>query len=201
MVIAFLSVIFYCDQRVSDKAIGKTFSDVNKIPFNKVGLILGTAKFLSNGVENPYYRYRIQAATQLYRSGKINYIIASGDNSRVEYDEPTTMRSDLIAMGIDSSKIFLDFAGFRTFDSMIRAKEIFGQDSLTVISQLFHNERAIFISEKQGMSVVGYNATDVSKSVGFKVAAREKLARVKLFLDNIFDKQPKFLGPKIEIPD
>ncbi|WP_336517989.1 SanA/YdcF family protein [Pollutibacter soli] len=199
LLIAFLSLIFYCDKSVADNAAGKTFSDVNAVPSNKVGLLLGTAKFLSNGYENYYYRYRIQAATELFRAGKIEYLIVSGDNSRVEYDEPTTMKSDLIAMGIDSTKIYLDYAGFRTFDSMIRAKEIFGQDSLTVISQAFHNERAIFISEKQKMTVVGYNAKDVSKSVGLKVAMREKLARVKVFLDNIFDKQPKFLGPRVEI--
>jgi len=111
------------------------------------------------------------------------------------------MRSDLISSGIDSSIIYLDYAGFRTFDSIIRTKEIFGQDSITIISQAFHNQRAIFIASKEKISAIGFNAKDVNKSAGFKVQVREKLARVKVFIDYLFGKKPRFLGQKIIIPD
>lgn len=110
------------------------------------------------------------------------------------------MRNDLIAAGIDSTIIFRDYAGFRTFDSMIRAREIFGQTSLTIISQPFHNQRAIYIASRESINAIGFNAKDVGGSNGIKVQTREKLARVKVFVDYIFGVKPKFLGPKVEIP-
>ncbi|WP_447640448.1 MULTISPECIES: SanA/YdcF family protein [Chitinophagaceae] len=193
--------ILYCNKKVEKEASGKLFSETYAIPYNRVGLLLGTSKYLTNGHLNPYYYYRIQAAVELLKSRKIKYIIASGDNSRSSYDEPTQMRADLMQAGIDSSIIFLDYAGFRTFDSVIRAKKVFGQDSLTIISQPFHNQRAIFIANKQHMYAIGFNARDLSKKVGFKTQLREKFARVKVILDYIFAKQPKFLGNTISIPN
>jgi len=154
---------------------------------------------LTNHHVNLYYSYRIDAAEQLFKSGKIEYILISGDNSREEYDEPTDMKNDLIARGIPEEKIYLDYAGFRTLDSVVRANAIFGQEQFTVISQPFHNERAIFISEKKGFKTIGFNAKDVSSRYGWKVQMREKLARVKMLLDIVVGKQPKFYGEKIEI--
>jgi len=161
---------------------------------------LGTAKYLSGKRDNPYYTYRIEAATKLIKAGKIKYLIISGDNSKENYDEPTDMRTDLIRAGIDSTIIYLDYAGFRTFDSIVRAKEVFGQDSLTIISQFFHNQRAIFIASKEKISAIGFNATDVTNSKAFKVQVREKFARVKVFMDYLFGRKPKFLGPAVKIP-
>ncbi len=111
------------------------------------------------------------------------------------------MRSDLISAGIDSNIIFLDYAGFRTFDSVIRAKEVFGQNAFTIISQPFHNQRAVFIASGEDVAAIGFNARDVSRSFGFKVQAREKLARVKVFIDYLLGKGPKFLGPGVHIPE
>ena len=196
----FLLLIFYCDKQVDAAAKGKTFSDIHKVPHHHVGLLLGTGKYLGDNKVNPYYRYRIEAATKLLRAGKIDYLVISGDNSRKEYNEPEMMRADLIATGIDSSHIYLDYAGFRTFDSIIRLREIFSQDSVTLISQQFHNERALFIAQREGMTAVGFNAQDVTASAGFRTQLREKLARVKVFADYWFDTQPKFLGPKVSIP-
>lgn len=193
-------VIYLCNKRINDSADGKLYSDINSIPFNKTGLLLGTGKYLANGSVNPYYTFRIEAAKKLLQSGKVKFLIISGDNSTRDYDEPTLMRSDLIHAGIDSTVIFLDYAGFRTFDSIVRAREIFGQDALTIISQPFHNQRAIFIASKEHISAIGFNATDVSKSKGIKVQLREKLARVKVFVDYLLGQKPKFLGPKIIIP-
>jgi SanA protein len=195
-----LAVVLVCDSKIKSASEGKLYNNVASIPFNKVALLLGTGKFLTNGIENPYYRYRIDAASELIKSGRAKYLIVSGDNGRKDYNEPKQMREDLILAGIDSGIIYLDYAGFRTFDSMIRLRDVFGQRSVTVISQPFHNQRAIYIASREGISAIGFNAKDLSKSTGFKIQAREKLARVKVFIDYLFGKKPKFLGEKIDIP-
>jgi SanA protein len=175
------------------------YSDIVNIPENNVGLVLGTSKFLSNGQINLYYKYRIDATVELYEAAKIKRIVVSGDNSRKTYDEPTQMKADLVACGVPEDVIYLDYAGFRTWDSMVRMNEIFSQSNFTVISQRFHNERAIYLAKRYGLNVVGFNAKDVAKYYGFKTNLREKFARVKVFVDIFTGKQPKFLGEKIEI--
>jgi SanA protein len=177
----------------------RVFDSTQEMPYNKVGLLLGTTKYLQSGSINPYYKYRIDAAVSLYKSGKISFVLVSGDNGRVSYDEPTTIKNDLIAAGIPEEKIYLDYAGFRTLDSVVRSKEIFGQSSITIISQKFHNERAVYISKHKGISAVGFNARDTSLRFGFKTRMRELLARDKMMLDLIFHKKPKFQGDQIEI--
>jgi len=177
----------------------KTYSDINIIPKNKVGLVLGTSKKLSSGHSNPYYANRINATIALYKAAKIDFVLVSGDNGSKYYNEPTTFKKDLVAGGIPEEKIFLDYAGFRTLDSMVRAKVIFGLDSVTVISQKFHNKRAIFIAERKGLEAIGYNARDVRGREGQKVKIREYLARVKVFVDLLLNIQPKFFGEKVEI--
>jgi SanA protein len=184
---------------VSKSCKGKVFDSVQLIRHNKVGLLLGTSKYLRGGKTNLYYKYRIDAAIQLFDAGKIDYILVSGDNRKKNYDEPTTMKSDLVAAGIPASKIFLDYAGFRTLDSVVRSKYIFSQDSITIISQRFHNERAIFLAKRKGIEAVGFNAKDVNFFYGFKTKSREELARVKMFLDLMFNKEPKFYGDKVDI--
>ncbi|WP_244828614.1 SanA/YdcF family protein [Carboxylicivirga sediminis] len=201
IIIAILSLlsIFGANWLVEHSAKDKLYNASNEIPHNKVGLLLGTGKVLSNGHTNLYYTYRIEAAVRLYKAQKVDYILVSGDNSRSTYDEPTTIKNDLITKGIPADKIILDYAGFRTLDSVVRCKEIFGQTSITVISQQFHNERAIYLAKHNGITAVGYNAKDVSRRYGFKTKLRERLARVKLLLDLAFGKKPKFLGEPIEI--
>ena len=108
-------------------------------------------------------------------------------------------KEELVKRGIPEDRIFLDYAGFRTLDSVIRAKEIFGQEEITIISQEFHNERAIYLAGKNDIEAVGFNARDVSRRYGLKVQLREYLARTKVFLDILFEVEPKFLGEKIEI--
>lgn len=200
LIVLFALVVYFCNRAVAKAAEGKLFSDVEGVPYNKAGLLLGTAKYLSDNRLNYYYVYRLDAAEKLYKAGKIKYLIISGDNGRADYNEPGTMRDDLLQRGIDSAHIFLDYAGFRTFDSMVRLREIFGQDSVTVISQPFHNERALDIASREGIAAVGFNAKDLRDASGAKVQAREKLARVKVFLDYLLQKKPKFLGPKVIVP-
>lgn len=201
LLVILFGLVVFCNHKIELVSYGKIYNSVYEIPYKKVGLLLGTSKFLKNGNINPYYQNRINATVTLVNAKKIKYILISGDNSTNSYNEPAMMRFDLIATGIDSSKIFLDYAGFRTFDSMIRAKEIFGQNNLTIISQKFHNERALYIAQRENITAIGFNAQDVSAMADIKVKTREKLARVKVFVDYLFQTKPKFLGEKIQIPD
>ncbi len=193
------SVMWFANKSVLEASENKTYSIIATVPARRVGLLLGTSKFLKGGYLNSYFANRIDAATALFRANKIKYIIISGDNSRKNYDEPSDMRNELIKNGIDSTRIFLDYAGFRTFDSMVRLKKVFGQDTVTVISQKFHNERALYIANELDINAIGFNAKDVSMKYGFKTNIREKFARVKVILDFIVGVEPKFLGDKIEI--
>lgn len=192
---------YYCNQKIVKSTQDKIYSDISEIPYNHTGILLGTSKYLQSGYVNLYYAYRIEAAAQLMKAGKIKYLVISGDNSRKDYSEPEDMRNDLILAGIDSNHIFLDYAGFRTFDSMVRLREIFSQKSTTVISQKFHVERAIYIGEQEGIASIGYPARDVTQYYGFRTQVREVFARVKVFVDALVNTQPKFLGPKVTIPE
>lgn len=193
-----LFIIFAANNIIENEA-KNTYNSVQKIPSNNTCLVLGTSKYVKRGYLNKYYTYRLDAAERLYKQGKVKFIIVSGDNGSKHYDEPTNMKNDLVARGIPSQKIYIDYAGFRTLDSVVRSKKIFGQNSITIVSQQFHNERAIFIAKRNGIKAIGYNAKGVSKRYGLKTMLREKLARVKVLIDVAICKGPKFLGDPIEI--
>ena len=200
LVIANVLVILFCNWKIEQKCKTSLYSNVIEIPINKVGLVLGTSKWLRDGRPNLYFKYRIDAAAALYKAGKIKYILVSGDNSFENYNEPREMHNELVKKGVPSEFIVLDYAGFRTLDSVVRCKKVFGQQKVTIISQPFHNKRALYIASKYGMKAVAFNAQDVNLYTGFKTQMREKLARVKVFIDlYLINKQPKFLGDKIEI--
>ena len=189
---------------ISDVLISKSsefvYSTVDDIQYNKVGLVLGTSKYLKNSRINLFYKYRIQAAVKLYQNNKIDFILISGDNSKKDYNEPEEFKLDLIKLGIPKAKIVLDYAGFRTFDFVIRSKEVFGQQSITIISQKSHNEPAVFIARKHDINTIAFNAKSVSNRYGYKMMLREKFARVKTILDIYFlNTKPKFLGDRIKI--
>ncbi|WP_417876801.1 SanA/YdcF family protein [Winogradskyella sediminis] len=192
--ICMIFVVFATFHWISFKAKGLTYDDIDTIPKNKVGLVLGASKWAPSGNINLFYKHRVDAAVALYKAGKIDYILVSGDNGRKDYDEPTDFKNDLVANGIPAEHIFLDYAGFRTLDSIVRAKKIFGQNAITIISQKFHNERAIYIAQHNDIDAVAYNAKDV-----YKTPPREYLARTKARLDLLFNVTPKFLGDKIAI--
>ena len=186
---------------VENTAKDYVYENTDDIPYNKVGLLLGTNPIGPTGNPNLYFTYRIDAAVRLYEAGKISYILVSGDNHSKDYDEPMCMKKALMEKGIPESAIYLDYAGFRTLDSIVRAKEIFGQDSFTIISQKFHNERAICLAKHYGISAIGFNAKDVRMApTNIRIAlGRESMARVKMYVDFLFNKQPKFLGEHINI--
>lgn len=182
-------------------AWGRLFDRPEDLPARHVGLVLGTGKFLASGRVNRYYLYRIDAAEAAYRAGKVQVLLLSGDNGSESYDEPTTMKEDLISRGIPAERLVLDFAGFRTLDSVVRAAEVFGLRQFTLISQPFHNQRAIFLARARGLDTVALNARDVTGRSGLKVQGREVLARVKAVLDVLRGKGPKFLGEPVEVPE
>ena len=200
VLLAISGAIFYCNFTIEKVAQPFVFSEITKIPANKIGLVLGTSKTLENGYPNLYFTYRMEATKKLYDAGKIQYIIVSGDNSKKQYNEPQDMKEALVQLGIPENIIYEDFAGLRTLDSVIRAKEIFGQDSYTIISQEFHNERAVFLARKSGIQAIAYNAEDVDKFFGLKTQLREYLARVKAVVDFNTNKAPKHGGDEIELP-
>ncbi len=179
-------VIGVADRIVTDSAAGRLYSTVTAdMPHHRVGLLLGTSKRLRTGALNQYYKNRIDAAVELFNSGKVDYILVSGDKHGESYDEPTAMQDDLEQAGIPADRILVDYEGFRTIDSIVRCKQVFGEAAVTVISQKFHNERAIYLAAHKGIDAIGYNAKDVTAYYGMKTQLREKLARVKMFADII----------------
>ena len=177
-----------------------TFDNINEVPTVYSCILLGTSRKLNDGRDNQYYTHRIQASFDLYSKGKCKKIIVSGDNRTHQYNEPLDMKNDLIAKGIPDADIICDYAGLRTLDSVVRYKEIFGQETGIVVSQKFHNARAIYIARSNGIELFGYNATDVNKFGGFKTRVREILSKFKCMLEvNVLYTKPKHLGEKIKI--
>lgn len=195
----FLVWIIGANWAIASNAKGKIFDRANDCPKTKVALVLGTSKNNRSGSDNAYFINRIAAVVELFRAGKIEYILVSGDNGSADYDEPTDMKNALIEQGIPKDRIYLDHAGFRTLDSMERAFKVFGQKEVIVVSQQFHNERAIYLGEHFGMTVYGYNAKDVKQMGGFRTYVREKFARMKVFWDIVFGVNSTFLGTPVKI--
>ena len=173
------------------------FSDYSELPTNPVGLVLGTSSRLSNGLPNPFFDNRMQLAADLYRLGKVSHIIVSGDNRTRFYNEPLEMKKALLNLGVPDSVITLDYAGLRTLDSVVRSKEIFGQNRITIITQPFHSYRAIFISHYYDIEAVAVVAKNPIQDASTKVYIREYFARAKAILDlYILKTTPHHLGDK-----
>jgi len=192
--------VIYNNNSIAKEASSLIYSHVEKIPAKKAALVLGTAKYLRGGQINYYFKYRIDATVELFKAGKIRAIIVSGDNGSKDYDEPTTMRDDLVARGIPIEYIRIDYAGFRTLDSIVRAEAIFDLKDYIIISQQFHLERAIYLAHAKGQKVIGYVAKDFKNTVwAKKMEHRELLARAKAVLDVHIGVEPKFYGKKVKV--
>ena len=192
--------IWIAQEYVERRTEGRVFSKPDRAPKARVGLVLGCAKTLPNGTGNLFYLHRMSAAADLFHAGKVEYLLVSGSNPTHDYDEATDMMESLIKLGVPAERITRDYAGFRTFDSMVRAQKVFQLDECVVISQEFHVQRAMCIADRIGLKCHGYQADEVALICGFKTMAREKLARVKLLLDlYILPTKPKFLGDPITI--
>lgn len=193
-------LLFWANIKVEIASNAYVTSNIDKLPNVKVGIVPGTKKMLGAGYVNQYFQYRIDAAVRLYQAGKVEHFLVSGDNSTKDYNEAEDMKISLVEAGVPDSIITLDYAGFDTYDSMIRAKEVFGQDRFIVISQEFQNERAVYIARSFGIEAFGYNAQNVSSYGGIKTKGREFFARGKAFVEVLFGVQPTYLGEKVLIP-
>lgn len=195
--VSVLLIIAVCYLAVVWNASGRTFDDVADVPHNKVGILLATSPVTPEGKFNYHFVNRIKAADELYKAGKVDYIIASGGDYRQTHkygcDEPKAILDSLTARGIPSERIVLDYEGTRTLNSIAKAKQVYGIDSLTLISQKYHNERAIYLADEYGIKTVGYNAEPTPIFLNrVKNTMREYLARVKMFLDLAFGIGPVF---------
>ena len=176
-------IVALCNISVDRNAEGRTFSNINDVPTMQTALLLGTNPKTRDGKRpSSFYLARINATAELYKHGKFRQLIISGDR-REGYDEPQTMRHDLIERGVPDSIIMMDGQGYRTLLSLRNSKQYFGVHDMIIISQKWHNERSIFLADKMNIKAVGYNADDVSHPRAIWTHIRELLARVKLFID------------------
>ena len=198
--ILLLAFGLFCSCWIEKDSTPYLFDEVDQPPACKTAIVLGTSKHLGNGTENLYFSYRINAAAKLFKAGKVKFLILSGDNRVNDYNEPKSMQNALLALGIPDSCLVLDYAGLRTFDSMVRCKQVFGQDSVIVVSQQFQNARAVFISKHIGLTCFGYNAQQVTNQSETKIKVREFFSRIKCVLDfYLLDTKPRHLGEKVKI--
>ena len=192
-VLAMVISIALAEYWIKSDSDSRVYSELDSLPACKVGLVLGCA-------QNLYFHYRVNAAHEVYEAGKIEYILVSGDNHIATYDEASAMKSALVNRGVPEDRVICDYAGFSTIDSIVRAREVFGQQKITVISQKFHVQRALFIAKRKQLDAYGYCAPDVEISIGTRTQLREAFARVKTILDlYLLHRQPRFLGNPVII--
>ncbi len=171
------------------------YASADQLENNEVALVLGTSKNIAPNQPNQHFVHRLEAAAKLYHAGKVRHILVSGDRDSIYYNEPRDMREKLISLGVPEEAITTDDAGFRTLDSVVRAKKIFGLDKFTVITDDFHVSRALFIARKEHLDVVAFVSEPVDYRMSFKTRVREYLARVKAVMDlYILRTEPEMLG-------
>ena len=180
---------------------GRVFDKPSDVPHCRAAVVLGCRKALPNGLLNLYFARRIAAAAELYKAGKVDCLIVSGDNHIKEYDEASDMKESLAEAGVPADRVVCDYAGFRTLDSVVRAKKVFGLDSFIVVSQKDHVRRAVFTAHGFGCNAYGYAAPDVNGRYSIKTTIREQLAKIAAVLDVILRRGPKFLGPRELLPE
>lgn len=158
---------------------GRTYNKISKVPSRDCALVLGTSPKMRSGVANPYFTARMDAVGTLYHHGKVKKIIVSGEKSE-NYDEPAAMKRFLVyTEGVPENIIIEDPKGFNTHKSILRCKTVYGQKNVIIVSQGFHNLRALFFARNNGMNALGYDAQDVSKNESFyRNHTREFFARV-----------------------
>ena len=193
--------VYFLDKYMDYAAQERIYTNIEKVPHKKAALLLGTAKYVARGKKNYFYVYRIRAAAALWKAGKVDAIVVSGDNATQYYNEIRRMENDLVKAGVPKKYIAADHAGFRTLDSIVRAEAVFDLKDYIIISQKFHLERALFIAKAKGQDVIGFAAKDKEGTkAARKMAYREYLARVKAFLDvYILQTEPRFYGKKVKV--
>ena len=196
LILVGLFAVIGADLLCRTTASGKIFRTTESVPVNDVALVLGTGKFTARGNINLHFAQRIEAAAELFKSGKVRHLIVSGDNHVSTYDEPTDMRDALVAAGVPTNAITCDYAGFRTLDSVVRARTVFGLTNLTIVTEAFHCPRSVWIAQHHGLNAVAFAAPDLGVRWSARVKLRETLARTWCALDlYVLNRQPKFSGP------
>ncbi|WP_026997721.1 SanA/YdcF family protein [Flectobacillus major] len=190
--IIFLAIvgILLCNIWIVLTTANRNYYDINSLPPNDFALVLGTSKSVHRGKENLFFKYRMEAAARLFKEGKVKFLILSGNHDSVFYNEPADMRNALLQLGVPANVMILDFAGFRTYDSIFRCKNVFSQHRFTIVSQPTHNARALFLAEQLGVDAVAFAAQDVPS--GYKTYIREYLACPKAILDVYFLETSKY---------
>lgn len=194
-----LVLLFITNQIINTSTQKHLYHSIDQLPDNRVGLVLGTSPRIRDGSSNPYFNNRMEAAAKLFHNKKVEYLIVSGDNRSRYYNEPEYMRQALIELGVPSSSIFPDHAGIRTYESIMRARDVFGQTDITIISQKFHNQRAVYIARQKGMDAVAFNAADVYQEVNDRTRIREWFAKSKVFWDLFFQTDTDYADDTIVI--
>jgi SanA protein len=192
-------VAWLADRRLESFADPYLAEDPKALPDVDVALVLGAAPIGPEGGPNRYFEYRLDAAAALWRAGKVRYLLVSGDNRRPDYDEPTAMRAGLVKRGVPESAIYRDFAGVRTRDSVLRARSVFGQQRLIIVSQGFHASRAIFLARREGIDAWGLAARDVKRAYSIFTELRRYPSALRAYFDVWFDTPPRHAGPVIAI--
>lgn len=171
-----------------------TYDHLEWVPQRETALVLGTSPYTSSGGHNLLFEYRIKAAAQLLQHGKVRHLLLSGSNPSRHYNEPRWMYEALRERGVSEADMTMDFAGLRTLDSVVRASKVFGLDRYTIVSQRFHNFRAVFIARHKGIEAVAYSWPQEDARQPLWTEAREYLARVKAVLDLfVLNTKPRYL--------
>lgn len=162
------------------------------------GLVLG-ARVAPGGTPSYVLAARLESALELYRLGKIRRLLLSGDHGHRNYDEVNNMKRFLTGRGVPERDIFLDHAGFDTYNSIVRARDVFQVSSVIIITQGFHLRRAVYIAQKKGLNVQGFIAPMPDVEARRFQSAREVLANVKAVMEVLINRRPHFAGPVIPI--
>lgn len=186
-----IAILLVVDSFTSYIVRDKIYTETKTLPYREYAVVLGTAKFYSKDVINQYYKHRLEAAQQLVQEKKVNQLLLSGDNKTPYYNEPKTMTNDLLKMGVVASKIKQDYAGYTTFDSVIRARKVYKLPPFTIISQKFHCERALFIAKFKDIDAICYTAKYPEGA--YQVRIREILARTAMVFNLLIGKEPESL--------
>lgn len=192
----FTVFVVLCNRWVINSTDAYLYTNYALLPENDVGIVLGTSSYTREGESNPQFNERLRAAAELYRLGKVKHLIVSGSNPSENYNEPKRMRQQLVKAGVPEKAITMDFAGFRTLDSLARAQHVFAVNRCTIITQRYHAYRAVFLGKKLGMRVAAFVApAGPNQDYGRRNPPREIAARVKAVLDLfVLRTKPKFLG-------
>lgn len=196
-ILLFVGMIFYVQNVITSTSQDRIYPlrDMDSIPEAKVAMVLG-ARVFPDGRLSAVLKDRVDAGIDLYKAGKVEKLLMSGDNRTAKYNEVSAMRKYAIKHGVASDDVVRDFAGFRTYDSVYRAKEIWGLDRVLIVSQQFHLPRAIYIAQSMDMDAYGIAASETRYRVLAKLKIRERLAWLLAWVDVQAGRDPYFLGPK-----